>query len=313
MDRRTFIEKSFVGAATLSGMTAYQTQTSRADQITASPVTAQQILDHLRGMGKKWIPMDSKHTVDTLKAGKLSTKVTKIATAWMGYLDTLKQAHEAGYNVIVVHEPLYYNHRDTQPTGFALEVAQKKQKFLDESGLTVIRCHDVWDCVAKIGICDSWAKFLGFKKEINRPRNLDLTARRPYHVAYEIEPTRAGDLAAKVAAKLAVHDQDGVWFVGPQDKIVRSVAVGTGAVTRFNDMVTQLKVDLTVCSDDGFTFWRDGALAIDADYPVIIAPHSSTEEVGMQSMAKHLARVFPQVPVKHLPEKSMYRRIVPAK
>lgn len=177
MDRRTFIEKSLLGAAAISSISL--TSSANADTTADSSVTAQQIQDHLRNMGKKWIPLDSKHTVDTLKAGKLSTKVNKLATAWMGYLDTLKQIHEEGYNVVVLHEPIFYNHRDTQPTGFALETAKKKQKFLEESGLTIIRCHDVWDRVAEIGICDAWAEFLGFTKEINRPANLDLTEGRP--------------------------------------------------------------------------------------------------------------------------------------
>jgi putative NIF3 family GTP cyclohydrolase 1 type 2 len=103
-----------------------------------------------------------------------------------------------------------------------------------------------------------------------------------------------------------------VLFIGPRDKIVRSVAVGTGACTRFNYMVTELKVDLTICSDDGFTFWRDGALAIDMDYPVVIASHSSSEEIGMHRMAEHLAEVFPQVPVHHIAQKCMYQQIGPA-
>lgn len=309
MDRRTFIEKSFLGAAALSGVTVYGTEPASADKIANPPVTVQQVQDHLRNMGKRWIPLDSKQTVDTIKSGDPSMQVTKIATVWMGYLDTLKKAYEAGCNLVVVHEPIYYNHHDNQPTGFALEGAKRKKKFLEETGLAVIRCHDVWDRVAEIGICDAWAKFLGFQKEINRPSNLDLTLGRPYHIAYEIEPTRAGDLAASVAAKVAAHGHKNVGFVGPQDKIVRSVAIGTGAVTRFNRMVTELKVDLTICSDDGFTFWRDGAMAIDMDYPVIIASHSSSEEAGMQRMSEHLAKVFPQVPVKHIPGKCMYQPI----
>ncbi|MBN2295248.1 MAG: Nif3-like dinuclear metal center hexameric protein [Pirellulales bacterium] len=314
MDRRNFIGKSLLGTMALSGLTKLGAKAANADDSTtkpAKPLTVRDVQNHLRGMGAKWIPIDSKRTVDTIHAGDPDAQVTRIAVAWNGYLETLKKVHEEGYDLIVVHEPPYYCLRNTKPTGFALEGANRKKKFLEESKLALIRCHDVWDRVAEIGICDSWAKLLGLEKEINRPANFDPTAARPFHVAYEIEPVRAGDFAATVAAKVAIHDHKNVMLVGPEDKIVRSVAIGTGAITRFNQMVTELRPDLTLCSDDGFTFWRDGTLAIDMEYPVVIASHSSAEEFGMKQMADHLAKTFPQVLVRHIPEKAMYQQIGP--
>ncbi len=308
MNRREFIGKSVLKTAAISALPIGGTGRAAARSMD-TPVTVQKVHDYLRRMGAKWIPLDSKQTVDTVKSGSPEMKVKGIATAWMGYLDTLKKAHEDGCNLLIVHEPIYYNHLDNDPTGFALKSARRKKEFLEKTGLAVVRCHDVWDRVAGIGICDSWARFLGLEKELHRSSNPDPTLARLYHVAYEVEPIRAGDFAASVAARVASHGHDNVMFIGPKDKIVRSVAVGTGACTRFNRMVTELNVDLTVCSDDGFTFWRDGALAIDMDYPVVIASHSSSEEIGMLRMAERLAEVFPQVPVKHIAEKCMFRQI----
>ena len=129
---------------------------------------------------------------------------------------------------------------------------------------------------------------------------------------YEIAPVKAGDLAQKVADKLAKFDQNAVLFVGPESKLVRSVAVGTGAITPFRQMVHDLKADIVICTDDGFSFWRDGSLAIDMQYPVIVVNHPCSEEVGMRKLAEHLSTRFPQIPVHHVAQTCMFKAVTPS-
>ena len=91
--------------------------------------------------------------------------------------------------------------------------------------------------------------------------------------------------------------------------MIRSVAIGTGAITPFRQMVQDLRTDLAVCTDDGFTFWRDGSLAVDMEYPVVVVNHPCAEEVGLQRLAEHLKAKFPQVPVHHIPQKCMFKSL----
>ena len=51
-------------------------------------------------------------SVDTLKAGSWDQEVTGIATSFMTTLSVLKRAHEMGANLILTHEPTFYNHLD---------------------------------------------------------------------------------------------------------------------------------------------------------------------------------------------------------
>src|SRR5436309_852781 len=52
-------------------------------------------------------------TVDTFKAGNPDTPVTGIAVTMMATLDVLERAAGSGKNLIITHEPTFYNHLDT--------------------------------------------------------------------------------------------------------------------------------------------------------------------------------------------------------
>ncbi len=307
MDRRDFIEKGLLATAAFSGST--MREAACADDSAGRPLTAQDVQNHLRAFGTSWV--DPKRTVDTFKAGDPKMEIKGIAVGWMSYFESLRRAQQAGCNLFITHEPTYYNHLDRDQSVFAFEVARRKKAFLEQSGMAVLRCHDVWDRVPEIGIRDAWARFLDLGKEIDARINSDRAAGRPFCAAYEIEPVRAGDFAAATAARLAPLGQDAVLLVGPEDKIVRSVAIGTGAITPLRPMVAELKADLAVCSDDGLSFWRDGSLAIDMEYPVVVVNHACTEEIGLKRLAEHLSEKFPQVPVRHIAQKCMFRQVGP--
>src|SRR5437867_10355625 len=57
------------------------------------------------------VPWNSE-TVDTFKAGNPDTTVTGIAVTMMATLDVLQRAAEKGQNLIITHEPTFYNHLD---------------------------------------------------------------------------------------------------------------------------------------------------------------------------------------------------------
>ena len=65
-------------------------------------------------------------TVDTLKAGDPKTVVTGIVTTFMDTYPVLEQAVATGKNLIITHEPTFYNHRDDQSPLAADPVLQQK-------------------------------------------------------------------------------------------------------------------------------------------------------------------------------------------
>lgn len=260
---------------------------------------AQNLQDYFRSLNGGW--MDLEKTVDTFKSGDPSAEVRGIAVSWMSTTWALKQALELGCNVFVTHEPTYYNHHDAPDSPiFTLPGVQEKRQFIEESKLTIIRCHDLWDQVPVIGIPDSWGAALRLGDAI------DGTG---YYRVYDVNGRTAGDVAQQVAARTRAFGQEAVQLIGDSDKPVTRVAIGTGAITPFFKFVTDYAIDLAICTDDGFTYWQHGAYAVDLGVPVIVVNHATSEEAGMINLTHHLRECFPGVPVHHIPQGCVYRLV----
>ncbi len=294
MERREFVKRGVLGG---TGIWLGANLTP-AIAGSAGDLTAGDVHEYLRSLGREWI--DPENTVDTFKSGRPETPVKGIAVGWLSYFDTLRQSVARGCNLFVTHEPTYYNHRDTDQSVFSFEVAARKRAFIEENGLTIIRCHDVWDRVPGIGIPDAWGRYLGWRKVVRE---------QTFYRVYELPAVAAGELARQVAGKVASLGQTGVQLVGPADRVIRTVAIGTGAITSLRTMIGELKADIALCTDDGFTYWRDGAMAIDMGYPVIVVNHACSEEVGMVELANHLRGKYPAVPVHHIAQKCMFTTV----
>lgn len=254
-------------------------------------------LHSLRGEGPYPHP-----DVDTFKAGDPQSEVHGIAVGWMSYTSALEKALELGCNLFVTHEPTYYDHLDKDQEVFRLPGAVAKREFLATSGLSVLRCHDLWDLMPEIGIPDSWGRFLDLGEPVRSAR---------YVRAYDIEPQPASVFAAFLAARLIPLGQPGVQLMGPGDKRIGSVALGTGAITPILDIMAGMHVDAVIATDDGIDYWRDGAMAIDLGIPVFVVNHPVSELAGVEALADHLRAAFPEIPVHHIPQTCMYRLVQP--
>lgn len=263
-----------------------------------SVLLAGAVADHLRSRAGEWeYPED---TVDTFKVGGPATEVTGIAVAWLPFTWALERAIELGCSLFVTHEPTFYDHFDSRHDLFQLEIPNQRRKLIEEAGMAVLRCHDLWDRDPDDGITVAWAEELGLT---------DLVIAGTYSRLYEISPTTARAFATEVSAATADRGQQGVRLIGDGNRIVRTVCVGTGAISPYLELVKELDPDLIVCSDDGMDYWRDGAYAVDGGPPIIVVHHGVSEEPGVARLARELARAFPQVPVHHISQTAMYEHI----
>src|ERR1700757_252462 len=71
--------------------------------------TANEIVEQIKAhVGVPW----QEPTVDTFKAGDPQGRVTGIAVTMMATLDVLQRAAANRQNLIITHEPTFYNHLD---------------------------------------------------------------------------------------------------------------------------------------------------------------------------------------------------------
>ena len=248
------------------------------------------IHEHLKSVST-WVDWD--RTCDGFKAGNPGAEVTGIAVGWQSLQSALEQGHEKGQNLFITHEPTFYSHMDDDPQAKDSPPGRRKAAFLERSGMTVYRCHDVWDRFPGRGILDSWAAFL----ELGEP-----IARAKYYGLYEIPSTTAWEVTFRTARKVAALGEQSVQFVGTKWQMVSHVAVGTGAITDVRQMLSLGEgigraCDIVIASDDGTTLWRDAAYMADIGLPMVIVNHMTSEIPGMMQLTEYLREQFPGIPV----------------
>ncbi len=94
----------------------------------------------------------SAETVDTFKSGDPDHKVTGVVCTFTATIDVLNDAVKRGCNLIITHEPTYYNHLDTKELLENDPVYEAKQAIIDKHNLIIFRFHDHWHRTTPDGI-----------------------------------------------------------------------------------------------------------------------------------------------------------------
>ena len=276
---------------------------------TKSSMTANDLNNYLRSLVEVEEP-----SVDKVIVGDPDTKITKIATAWMPYWHTLKEAKTRGINTLVVHEPTFYTHRDLEEKNWDFhgapsvakkmytEQVEKKKSWIEENRLVVIRCHDVLDKIKGYGIPFAFGRALGFSDE-------DILRSRPYYNVYEIESRPAIEVAQMIASKLKAVGQPGVAFYGDENYPVGTVGLGTGCICNPMEFM-ELEMDLAIAIDDSINTWTQTTFAEDSGRPLVVVNHGSTEEFGMKELSEELNKKLVNLEVSHFKQGCTYRWVV---
>ena len=277
---------------------------------------AEELHKHFKSVGR-WVNWE--RTVDRFLAGNPDVEVEGIAVSWMPTFPNLENALKAGCNLFVTHEPLYAVTIDDQGkviggTPFIDphlrgirnkifdkdDVWVKKQKWLEEVGMTIYRCHDFWDDFPEMGIHGAWAEWLGLSGE-------PVEKKRFYEI-HEFDETTVEDLANRILERVKPLGQEAVHVVGNLRKRVSRIAIGTGAITDYREM-HRMGADVLLLTDDGTRLWESRQWAIDSGMPLIIVNHATSEEPGMIALSLYIQKIFPEIPVKHIPAGCIYRTI----
>jgi putative NIF3 family GTP cyclohydrolase 1 type 2 len=231
-------------------------------------------------------------TVDTLKAGDPAQEVTGIVTTFMPTCAVLQRAIDLGANLIIPHEPLFYNHPDRTDWLTDDPVYRAKRKLIEDHGLAVWRFHDYWHRHQPDGIVTGVVEALGWADYYD-PDD-------PYLIQIPLTPF--GDLVAYVKRKLGAHR---ALVIGQSDMPCSNIAllVGFGGGAR---QIEALGSDIDVLIT-GETFeWETPEYVRDAIYlgrskALIVTGHQVSEEAGMAYLVEWLRPRLPGVTITHVP------------
>ncbi len=247
------------------------------------------LLDHMINHSP-WV--DPENTVDTVKAGDPCKSIHKVGVCWYPGLENLQAAVDLGCELLVTHEPTWWDHYD-RPGGWRDRgPGLEKTKLLDESGLVVARLHDTWDNWPQIGIRDSLARGFGFDRFVGEDETR-------WRATYEIESMSLRDFARFVASKVAPLGEDAVQVLGDPEMIVRRPSIGVGCLGPAEDMIA-LGSDVLIVCFDGASYWRDRERFAAQGVGVVTLEHGTTEMWGIESLARYLGDTWPELEVHYL-------------
>ena len=247
----------------------------------------------------RYAPSPPADTVDTLKAGDPTTPVTGVATTFLDTMAVLREAVRRGDNLVITHEPTFYNHRDETAQFQQDPVYKEKLAYIQQHHLVVYRLHDeIHADNAGDNILLGLYKVLGWQ---NYPHPANLGKAAQYLVT--IPPTTLAGLVRTLQARL----QPGALRVeGDPTMPITRVAVVPGAaglaeqVLALNTAGVQVLIAGEASEWETVEYARD-AIAQGRHKALILLGHQVSEEPGMEECAQQLRVLFPNLRVDHIP------------
>lgn len=232
------------------------------------------------------------NTVDTIKAGDPSTPVTGIATTFLDTMDVLREANRRGANLVITHEPTFYNHLDDTAFFAGDPVYREKLAFIQQHHMVVFRLHDAIHLASPDHIVTGFLQSLGWQNY--------MVAGNPALVT--IPKTTLLKLSRDLAAKL---DARTLRVVGDPNLEITHIAIRLGAAG-LQKQVTALRGDVEVLLAGESAEWETVEYVRDASAQgrhkaLILLGHEVSEEAGMKQCAEDLRPLFPGLPVMHIP------------
>jgi len=238
-------------------------------------------------------------TVDGFLAGDPSTPVTGIVTTMMATVDVLERAVTYGANLVVTHEPAFWDHQNAAIGALAAEqdqVYERKLRFIDDHGLVIWRVHDAMHDMRPDLVDAGTLKQLGWPVPDEYPAVVD------------IDPVRLADLVSYAAKKLGAS---AARCIGQPDLRVSGVGLALGF--RGSDNVRHLlqdpRVDAVLIGEAHE--WEVGAYTADAvtlglRKALIVLGHIPSEQYGMAELATIIRGRLSDVPVTFVPCRDPY-------
>jgi putative NIF3 family GTP cyclohydrolase 1 type 2 len=286
----------FAGALILALAAPSAAHPQASSGATAAPqVTARQVVERIQQRtGGPDLASWRGPTVDTVKAGDLDTPVTGVATTFSATMDVLKKAAARGANLVIAHEPTFYDHRDETAWLGDDPVLQEKLGFIAKHKLVVWRFHDHAHAAAgqPDRVLQGMVKALGWEAHQN--------AARPH--VFSRPEIRLEDLAREIRSRLASRT---LRVVGDRDLRVSRLAFVPGAAPR-DVQVAAFREDVEAVVVGESREWETVLYAVDAAAQgrrkgLIVIGHDLSEEAGMRECADWLRGFVTEVPVEFLP------------
>lgn len=261
---------------------------------------------------------------DEYKAGNPEDECSGIVSALVPTVDVVRKTADLGCNLIITHEPIYYQTPDFPEWkgSFGNAVQAEKEALIRQNQITIWRDHDHIHAHKPDGIFTGVIKFLGWENYY-KP---EMTSDAPFIFPFVIPKTTVSMLGRYLIEKLGLS---GLRYVGnPSDELERVAIVGhlspgfggpegideDGYYRDYSMALMECMehkgiqaiipgevVDWTILS-----YIRDG-VALGKTKACFNIGHFNLEELGMRYAAEWIAEVTGHsIPVHYVPTRDIY-------
>ena len=237
------------------------------------------------------------NTCDTCKAGDPEVEVEKVAVTMFPTPDVVRSAAEWGADLLIVHEPAYYNHMDVHSD----EVQEcEKRRLIESTGMTVFRFHDHPHTTDPDMITAGQFERFGLKGRIDH-RNGRYPAR-----FYLDEPMTPVELAKLIEERCGLKH---IRICGARDALCREISGMFGSPSGTFDEIKSDECEVMLVGE--VCEWRDCEYARDAAQlgrkkAILILGHVGSERDGMIYVTELLKQMYPDLEVEYFESGEVY-------
>ncbi len=238
------------------------------------------------------------NTVDTVKAGNPDQVLKGIVTTTFATIEVIEKAATIGANFIIVHEPVFYNHRDETDWLGTDKVLAYKQQLIKKTGVVIWRFHDYWHSEKPDGVLNGVLQMLGWQ-QFAEPGNK--------HVIH-IPGATFGSILKEVKQKLGVPTVKAIGNPGESCEKILFMPGAAGGTAQIN-AIEREQPDLLICGE--LQEWETSEYIRDArskgdKIALMVLGHAVSEEPGMVGLVSWLQPKFPGITITHIASHSPF-------
>ncbi|MBS1947119.1 MAG: Nif3-like dinuclear metal center hexameric protein [Bacteroidetes bacterium] len=230
-------------------------------------------------------------TVDTIKSGSATNKVSGIVTTMFPTVEVIRTVVRLNANFIIAHEPVFYNHEDKLDYVPNNAVVKQKMALLQKHNITVWRFHDYWHAHKPDGIGYGVLKTMGW-----------LPYYEPGKMVVKIPGLSLGDIANHLKSKLDIARVRVIGNLGQRCERIGILPGAAGGEMQIS-LVENEKPDVLVVGEvhewETAEYIRD-SLALGRITSLVDLGHSVSEEPGMGYLAEWLRPKVPGLNIVHV-------------
>ncbi len=236
-------------------------------------------------------------TCDTLKSGSADKEVHKLAVNMNPTVDVIKKAHAWGADMLITHEPLYYNHMD-EHSSEAVEC--EKRALLESTGMAVYRFHDHPHRHKEDMIATGEFRSMGLDGELTYTDIFDL-------VRFKLNtPMTPVELAKHIEATLNLKH---VRIAGTRDEKCTNITACFGAPGDQMGEFTRDECEILIMGET--CEWCMAEYARDASQlgrkkALIVLGHAGSERAGMEYITDCFKELLPDLEIKYFETDEVY-------